>query len=108
MDCDIDLGKRSEMLNGIISGFCTYFIQIISYCYYLITDERPGIAPKNMSVFLNGFQYLVYEEKASRLELFIRIFYSIVVGVIVFLYAWLAHIVYIFQWILILILGIKI
>ncbi|MDR1818868.1 MAG: DUF4389 domain-containing protein [Methanobrevibacter sp.] len=98
------LGKRSEMLNGIISGFCTYYVSIMSYCY-LITDERPGIAPKNMSVFLNGFQYLVYEEKASRLELFVRIFYSFVLIIVAGLYSLLASIAHTFQWIMILILG---
>ncbi|MDR2544106.1 MAG: DUF4389 domain-containing protein [Methanobrevibacter sp.] len=50
-------------------------------------------------------EYLVYEEKASRLELFIRIFYSFVLSLVASLYSLLASIVSIFQWIVILIWG---
>ncbi|MDR2623640.1 MAG: DUF4389 domain-containing protein [Methanobrevibacter sp.] len=50
-------------------------------------------------------EYLVYEEKASRVELFIRIVYSLILGIILSLYGLVANIVICIQWILILILG---
>jgi|GEM_PF-913468 hypothetical protein len=46
-----------------------------------------------------------YEEKASRLELFIRIFYAIPVGIILIFYSIIAGVLVALQWIIILILG---
>lgn len=46
-----------------------------------------------------------YEEKASRIELFVRIFYAIPVGIILFLYGIIAGIFVALQWIIILLLG---
>jgi hypothetical protein len=39
------------MLNGIISGFCTYYMSIMSY-FHLITDERPKLVPTRFEVSL--------------------------------------------------------
>ncbi|MDD1775197.1 MAG: DUF4389 domain-containing protein [Methanobacterium sp.] len=46
-----------------------------------------------------------YERKASRLELFVRIFYGIPVGIIIFFYGIVAGLCIAIQWIIILILG---
>lgn len=46
-----------------------------------------------------------YERSASRLELFIRIFYAIPVGIILFFYSIIASICLFIQWWVILILG---
>lgn len=46
-----------------------------------------------------------YEKKASRLELFVRIFYAIPVAIILFFYSIIAGICVSIQWIVILILG---
>jgi len=46
-----------------------------------------------------------YEEKASRIELFVRIFYAIPVGIILFFYGIIASLFVALQWIIILILG---
>ncbi|KZX11259.1 DUF4389 domain-containing protein [Methanobrevibacter filiformis] len=50
-------------------------------------------------------EFLKYEEKASRTELFVRIFYSIPVGIILYLYAILAGVCQVLLWIVILITG---
>ena len=46
-----------------------------------------------------------YEKRASRIELFVRIFYAIPVGIILFLYGIIASIFVSLQWIIILFLG---
>ena len=46
-----------------------------------------------------------YEEEASRIELFVRIFYAIPVGLILFFYGILAGILLGLQWLVILFLG---
>ncbi len=46
-----------------------------------------------------------YEEKASRIELFVRIFYAIPVFIVLFLYSLIASICLSIQWLVILILG---
>jgi hypothetical protein len=98
------LGKRIEGLNNVVTGFFKYTIQYVSYSY-LITDERPGISPKQLDVYINDLQYLVYQENASRLELIVRIFYTIVLRIVVFFYGILASICLCIQWLVILILG---
>ena len=50
-------------------------------------------------------QLFVYERNASRLELFIRILYWIAIGIVLFVYRFLAGICMIIQWFVILILG---
>jgi hypothetical protein len=98
------LGKRIEDINSIIIGYIKYRIQYTSYTH-LITDERPGINPKYLDVYINDSQYLVYEESASRIELIVRIFYKLVLDIIVFFYGILANICLCIQWLVILILG---
>jgi hypothetical protein len=51
------------------------------------------------------YNYLVFEEDASRIELIVRIFYNIGLGLVFWLYSILANIVFMIQWILILFLG---
>jgi DNA-directed RNA polymerase subunit RPC12/RpoP len=98
------LGKRFESINNIIVGYIKYNIQILSYVN-LITDERPGIGPKKLDVYINNSEYLFYEESASRVELIVRIFYLIPLRIVIGLYYIVASICLIIQWILILILG---
>ncbi len=50
-------------------------------------------------------QLFTYEEKASRVELFVRILYWIVIGIIITVYGFLASICLFIQWFVILILG---
>jgi len=50
-------------------------------------------------------QLFVYERKAGRLELFIRILYWIAIGIFLTIYRFLAVICMIIQWFVILILG---
>jgi len=50
-------------------------------------------------------QLFVYERKASRLELFIRILYWIAIGIVLGIYRFFAGICMIIQWFVILILG---
>ncbi|HLB70713.1 MAG: DUF4389 domain-containing protein [Candidatus Methanoperedens sp.] len=50
-------------------------------------------------------QLFVYERKASRLELFIRILYSIAIMIVLYVYGIIAGICLIIQWFVILILG---
>ena len=50
-------------------------------------------------------QLFVFEPKARRLELLIRIFYSIAILIVVFVYQLIAGILMIIQWFVILILG---
>jgi hypothetical protein len=98
------LGKRFKGLNNVLIGYVEYNIQILSYAN-LITDERPGIAPKDLKVYIDGAPYLEYELKASRVELIVRIFYNIVLEIVWFFYSILASIVSFIQWWGILILG---
>ena len=50
-------------------------------------------------------ELFAYEEKASRIELFVRIFYAIPVYIILVVYGIIASLCVIIQWIIILILG---
>ena len=50
-------------------------------------------------------QIFAFEEKASRLELFIRIIYSIIIGIVLTIYGFVAGICILIQFIIILILG---
>ena len=50
-------------------------------------------------------QLFVWEEKASRLELFIRIVYTIFIAIVLMVYSLIAQICMFVQWIVILILG---
>lgn len=50
-------------------------------------------------------QLFVFEREASRLELFIRIIYSIAIAIVIWLYSIFAAICLIIQWFIILILG---
>jgi len=50
-------------------------------------------------------QLFVYERKARRLELLIRIFYTIAIAIVMFIYGLIAGILMIIQWFVILILG---
>ena len=50
-------------------------------------------------------QLFVYEHDAKRLELFIRIVYSFVIGLVLMVYGFIAEICMLIQWFVILILG---
>ncbi len=50
-------------------------------------------------------QLFVYEHDAGRLELFIRIVYSFVIGLVLMVYGFIAEICMLIQWLVILILG---
>lgn len=50
-------------------------------------------------------ELFVYGEKASRIELIVRIFYAIPVGILLLLYSIIAGIFLVLQWIVILLLG---
>jgi len=52
-------------------------------------------------------QLFVYENGASRLELFIRIVYSIAIGIVLIVYGFIAEICMLIQWFVILILGLR-
>lgn len=50
-------------------------------------------------------QLFVYEHDAKRVELFIRIVYSFVIGLVLIVYGFVAQICMLIQWFVILILG---
>ena len=50
-------------------------------------------------------QLFVYEHDAGRLELFIRILYWIVIGIVLAVYGFIAEILMVIQWFVILIFG---
>ncbi len=50
-------------------------------------------------------QLFTYEHKARRLELLVRIFYSIAIAIVLMVYGFIASIVMFIQWFVILILG---
>jgi hypothetical protein len=50
-------------------------------------------------------QLFTYEEKASRIELFVRIVYWILIGIVLWVYGFIAGICWLIQWFVILILG---
>ena len=50
-------------------------------------------------------QLFTYEEKASRIELFVRIVYWILIGIVLWVYGVIAGICMFIQWFVILILG---
>ena len=45
------LGRRSEGLSNFIKGYLEYFVHVLSY-YYWMTDERPGIMPKPVEIYI--------------------------------------------------------
>jgi hypothetical protein len=53
----------------------------------------------------NMKQLFVFERPARRLELLVRIFYSIAIAIVMFVYGLIAGILMIIQWFVILILG---
>ncbi len=62
-----------------------------------MTDDIPKTGVMN--------QLFVYEHDARRLELLIRIFYSIAIGIVLFVYGIIAGILMFIQWFVILFLG---
>lgn len=50
-------------------------------------------------------QLFAYEEKAGRIELFIRIIYSFIIGIVLMVYGFVAGICMLIQFIVVLILG---
>ena len=50
-------------------------------------------------------QLFVFERQARRVELLVRIFYSIAIAIVLFVYGFIAGILMIIQWFVILILG---
>lgn len=50
-------------------------------------------------------QIFAYEEQAGRIELFIRIIYSVVIGIVLMIYGFIAGICMLIQFLIVLILG---
>jgi len=50
-------------------------------------------------------QIFAYEEQAGRIELFIRIIYSVVIGIVLMIYGFIAGICMLIQFLVVLILG---
>ncbi|MDR6223558.1 DUF4389 domain-containing protein [Methanococcoides alaskense] len=50
------LGRRLEILNKVVKGYLEYYTQIAGY-FYMTTDERPGILPKDISIFEKQLYY---------------------------------------------------
>ncbi|KZX10564.1 DUF4389 domain-containing protein [Methanobrevibacter curvatus] len=98
------LGERSEILTNVLIGYTEYCVQTIAY-RSLVTDKRPGLLPKELKVYLNLEEYLIFEKEASRVELIVRIFYSIPISIVLYLYAILYSICFDIQWIAVLITG---
>jgi hypothetical protein len=63
----------------------------------------PGYGLLSMAQDLQ--QLFTYEEKASRVELFVRIIYWILIGIVLWVYGFMAGICLFIQWFVILILG---
>jgi hypothetical protein len=53
----------------------------------------------------NMSQLFTYERNARRLELLVRIFYSIAIAIVLMVYGFIAGIIMIIQWFVILVLG---
>ena len=98
------LGKRNEFLTNVIIGQSEYFIQVLPYIC-LLTDERPGVMPKELKVFVNNREYLNFEQEASRLELIVRIFYSLPINIVAGIFGFLLYFILILQWLCILLTG---
>lgn len=98
------LGRRSESLTNVLIGSSEYIIQVLPYTF-LLTDERPDIMPKELKFFLNNREYLSFEEEASRVELIVRIFYSIPIFIVAFIFLLLSRFVLALQWLCILFTG---
>jgi hypothetical protein len=74
------------------------------------TEQAAEQPTENLSGNLRGNsnatkQLFIWEEKASRLELFIRIAYTILISIVLTFYQLIAGLCLIAQWIIILILG---
>ena len=50
------LGRRLETLNKVIKGYLEYYTRIAGY-FYLTTDKRPGVLPKDISIFEKQLYY---------------------------------------------------
>ncbi len=96
------LGKRHESLWVLVTAFLRFAMRMTGYIA-LITDERPPISGEKKEYPLKFSS--VYEENASRLELFIRIVYGFVLGLIASIWGFFAEIAAAIQWFYILILG---
>lgn len=44
------LGRRSRNLSDIIKGYLEYYVHILPYTSF-VTDERPGILPRPVTIF---------------------------------------------------------
>ncbi len=68
-----------------------------------LKNKEQTYGAKSEGLDLN--QLFVYQNRARRIELFVRIFYAIPVAIILFFYGFIASICIALQWIIILILG---
>ena len=95
------LGKRIGALNDWIKKVLIYSIQLSAYIY-LVTDERPPIGGGRMNTVTADVKS---DEKASRVELFVRIVWGTISYIPLGLFGFVAGICYTIQWLIILITG---
>jgi len=95
-------GKKEESLWKFYLEYLRFFSKVRGYIY-MLTDERPPITGADVEYPIK-FSAL-YEESASRLELFIRIVYGFVLSIIASIWGFFAEIAAVIQWFYILIMA---
>ncbi len=95
-------GKKEESLWKFYLEYLRFVSKLDGYIY-MLTDERPPITGADVEYPIKFSA--IYEESASRLELFIRIVYGFVLSIIAGIWGFFAEIAAVIQWFYILIMG---
>ena len=74
-------------------------------CCFLILSDQTESHMENETITEGRTQLFTFEREARRWELLVRIFYSIAIGIVLFVYGLIAFICMFIQWFVILILG---
>ncbi len=97
-------GKKHRGAFDFIGGYLRFYFNVTAYTL-LITDERPPITDKDTG-YPCKFS-LTFEEKSERLELVIRIFYIVILSLIVSAWAVVTSVIVLIEWFYILITAKK-
>ena len=83
------------------------FFRVVPFvgCCFLIPSDQTESHMANGTITEGRTQLFTFEREARRWELLVRIFYSIAIGIVLFVYGLIAFICMFIQWFVILILG---
>jgi len=96
-------GKRNMELNQVNSAFLAYCVKFDAYVY-MVTDERSPIIPTEKPMKNVKFSARSAPQ-ASRSELFVRILWLILTGIVMIAFSIIIFFCSIIEWLFILVIG---